>query len=493
MGKYHSDVFYWEVSSLPAAGKYFEIFATLYDSNDNPVSKKARLCVYCSGNTVVNDLASKITCWLPDPADSDTVKVNDLFKEMKTVAEKLNKNTPRDVRLTPPGKKDNEDIKLWEAIKKATDWCQPGKFEDYLEGKIVEGPFCQGRPCKGREFYGEKAYEDLLKMASDFLKIEVDEQSIFFNMQKSAYDQLKGKSGTCWNDDTLKRRLENPILMELIWSYWMEEGGLIQTLNAIAIRFQNKRHPALKNTLGQFAIDPLRPLSNLLWGYIQKENDRLSLPRRLHEYSYQYGLTLCGKAVPQLQALESREKFLKSFHNLLFNSARFFRDLDDMTIRADSFPLLNSLKELQLILAEGANNQFGDMTWTTRVEMLAQCWLLDQPEMQEFFGGRILIPYKENWMRCVDTMKRLQSWTPVSITHFVNLAKLGERLLLSVRYGGWDDANDDSASAYVWADHWRDAIQGYIHAYQAATGVDLTQSSPMNYRQPSPLIHKDAA
>ena len=29
--------------------------------------------------------------------------------------------------------------------------------------------------------------------------------------------------------------------MELIWSYWHEEGMLAQTLNAILARFQNRR------------------------------------------------------------------------------------------------------------------------------------------------------------------------------------------------------------------------------------------------------------
>ena len=55
---------------------------------------------------------------------------------------------------------------------------------------------------------------------------------------------------------------------------------------------------------------------------------------------------------------------------------------------ADGFPLLNALKEVHLLLAEGAHNQFGDLPWTARVEMLIQQWLLARPEMREFLQGR---------------------------------------------------------------------------------------------------------
>jgi hypothetical protein len=45
--------------------------------------------------------------------------------------------------------------------------------------------------------------------------------------------------------------------------------------------------------------------------------------------------------------------------------------------------------------------------------------------------------------------------------------------LLSVRYGDWIGVNDP-AQAANWARYWRPEVQSYIHAYRAATGVDLT-------------------
>lgn len=271
----------------------------------------------------------------------------------------------------------------------------------------------------------------------------------------------------------LQQKLGYPILLELIWSYWLEEGMLIQAMNRISQRFQNMRGPGDRDPLANLEIDPLRPLNNLLWGYIQDEQHRLSVIRRAHEYDHEYGFTLHGKAVTGLRTADRRSKFLESFHNLLYQCVQFFRQDDDTTVVADGFPVLNSLKETHYLLAQGAHNQFGDLPSTARQEMLMQQWLLSRPEMREFLGGRVMVPYPEPWMDRVDAMKSLLGWTDVSVVHFHDLAVFGEQVLLSVRYGAWSVTNDPSQAAN-WARYWRPEIQGYIHSYRAVTGVDLT-------------------
>ncbi|HKX33230.1 MAG TPA: hypothetical protein VJ302_36475 [Blastocatellia bacterium] len=293
----------------------------------------------------------------------------------------------------------------------------------------------------------------------------------------------------------LRRRFSCPSMIELIWSYWNEEGMLVQTMNAIALRFQNKRGPTERDPLANLEIDPLRPLNNLIWGFIQDEYNRLTVARRAYEYDHHYGLKIYGKAVPDLRSADSRSKFLEGFHNLLYRASLFYREDADTTVIADGFPLLNALREVHLLLAEGASNQFGDLPWTARAEMLTMQWLLARPEMREFLRGRAMVPYNERWMGQVDTMKRMQGWTDTSITHFRNLATYGEPLLLSVRYGDWIDVNDQE-QAKTWARYWRPEIQGYIHAYLAVTGVDLsedlvdTRRAAMRYVQPSLLLRR---
>jgi hypothetical protein len=284
-----------------------------------------------------------------------------------------------------------------------------------------------------------------------------------------------------------------PSFLELIWSYWHEEGMLVQSINAIALRFQNKRISGGRDPLAHLELDPLRPLNNILWGYIQDEINRLTIARRAYEYQHEYGLALYGRAVPRMRPADRRSMFIEAFHNLLHLASGFFKEQSDTQVIPDGFPLLNAIKEVHLILAEGAHNQFGDLPWTARVEMLVQKWLLSRQEIREFLGGRIMVPYSEPWMGIVDSMKTLQGWTDVSVRYFRDLGVFGEQLLLAIRYGNWSDINDE-LSAKNWANYWRFAIQGYIHAYRAVTGVDLaafTNSVRLpaeSYLQPSLLL-----
>jgi hypothetical protein len=290
----------------------------------------------------------------------------------------------------------------------------------------------------------------------------------------------------------LMEKLTNPCLIELIWSYWHEEAMLVQAINAVSQRFQNRRTPGLRDPLGQLEIDPLRPLNSMFWGYIQDEPSRLSVLRRAHEYEHQYGFTLHGKALGELRVNDKRSKFLESFHNLLAKAADFFLRDDDTTVVADGFPILNAVKETHYLLAQGAHNQFGELPWQARREMLVEQWLLSRPEMREFLGSRTMVPYPETWMDRVDAMKSLQGWTDTSVVHFRDLGVFGEQVLLSVRYGGWSRV-DEPEQAANWARYWRPEIQGYIHAYRAVTGIDLSASvndkSELTARYVPPSVH----
>lgn len=293
----------------------------------------------------------------------------------------------------------------------------------------------------------------------------------------------------------LQHRLTQPSLIELIWSYWHEEGMLAQTMNAIAFRFQNLRSSP-QDPLGELELDPLRPLNNIIWGYVQDRHNRLTIARRAFEYDHHYGVKLVGKAVPAMGSADSRSKFFEAFHNLLYRTAVFYREDAETTVVADAFPLLNALKDVHLLLAEGAHNQYGDLPWTARAEMLTEQWMLARPEMREFLRGRHMVPYQEEWMGAVDAMKKLQGWTDTTITHFNELAVDGERLLLSIRFGDWSDLNLTEDNAKNWARYWKPEVQRYIYGYLAVTGVDLmadtndSRDAALRTVQPSLLLQR---
>lgn len=293
-------------------------------------------------------------------------------------------------------------------------------------------------------------------------------------------------------DRVLTSRINEPCLIELIWSYWHEEGMLVQTMNAINRRFQNVAAPGDRDPLAHFELDPLRRVGNILWGQIQDELNLLPVKRRGYEYSHHYGLSLYGRAAGSMRPADNRSKFLEAFHNLLHLTSVFYKEDNDTTVIADGFPLLNALKEVHLLLAQGAHNQFGDLPWTARAEMMVQQWILSRPEIREFLQSRHMVPYKEAWMPQVDTMKTLQGWSDVTVTHFRDLGVYGEQILLSIRYGDWIDITDE-ASAKNWARYWRPEVQGYLHGYRAVTGVDLTNSDMVDATVPAVHLQKRLA
>ena len=306
---------------------------------------------------------------------------------------------------------------------------------------------------------------------------------------RAAFPGLEGEG---WAGRLINARINEPLLIELIWSYWMEEGMLVQTMNAVCQRFQNVRPAGDRDPLANLELDALRPLNNLIWGYISDEFNRLTVRRRAYEYDHHYGLTLYGKAAAGIRPADSRSKFLAGFHNLLYQATIFFKEDFQTTVIPDGFPLLNALQEVHLILAQGASNQFGDLPWTARVEMLLMQYMLARREMRDFLQSRVMVPYKEPWEGQVDAMKTLQGWTDAAAGHFRDLAVYGEQLLLSIRYGNWIHVNSEDA-ARNWGRYFRPEIQSYIHAYRAATGVDLTNPDTVDATIPGILLQPRVA
>ena len=275
----------------------------------------------------------------------------------------------------------------------------------------------------------------------------------------------------------LAEKLTHPCFLELIHSYWLDEGRLVQTLNAVMWRFQNRASaPRGRDPLASLNVDPLRPLNNLLWGVVQDQQHRLTTVRRAYEYDHEYGLVLGTKPGPPVRGADTRSRFIEAFHNLLAMCAEFYFNEDQTTVIADPFPVLNALKETHLLLTEGAHNQYGDLPWTARHEMLMYQWILSRPEVREFLPSRTMVVYPEPWIAPVDAMSKLQGWSDIPVLHFRDLAVCEEQLLLSIRYGNWNDVND-ADQAGNWARYFRQEVRQAMHAYRAVTGFDVSDQA----------------
>jgi hypothetical protein len=275
----------------------------------------------------------------------------------------------------------------------------------------------------------------------------------------------------------LARKLEHPCFLELLRDYWLDEVGVVEAINAISWRFQNRQPRGRgRDPLSGLDVNPLRPLNNLLWGMVQDRQHRLSTVRRAYEYDHHYGLAISNNPGPPVRGADSRSRFMGAFHNLLRLAAAFYKEDDDTTFLADGFPVLNALKETHLLLTEGAHNQYGDLPWTARHEMLMYQWILSRREVHEFLPTRSMVAYTESWIAPLEAMNKLQGWSDVSVTHFRDLAVFGEQLLLGIRFGAWSQEHDPARAAN-WVRYWRPELQAYIHAYRAATGIDVTRRS----------------
>lgn len=346
-----------------------------------------------------------------------------------------------------------------------------------------------------------KGFEDMLKHVdlyeTDFWKIKKKARNYVKRLTcESIFDlvppgYLEGRAqvldlqGVDWSERQLP-------CVELIWNYFEEEGMLVQTLNVILARFQNRRLGPDYDALARFDVTPLLPLRNLLWGWAEDEINRMTLRRRAAEYEYEYGLTMVGKAVPPPSTVvERRSGFLEAFHKVIHQAHTYYRDADDLTRRADPFPLFQSLRDCHLILSAGSHNQYGQLAQAARVEFLLMQLILAQPEMRTFLGGRPMTPYEEDWMDRVDTMKALQGWGGTSVMHFHDLATTAERLVLTIRLGNWNKGGlAGGAAAAAWANAFRSDIYRYVAAYQTATGVDLMEAPDAT--MPSALLSRRA-
>ncbi len=453
-------------------------------------------------NTLQQIVAAEVESQLSEEISAVSSAVehvaDELAETMEHRSEIYSKKTPiRDlnVKLKRAEIDFTEDLPIWSFIRTSTENLSYCKYEKYLNVNFDSGP-SNGSASKSIFIPRVESYTRLKALTDGFLiqncgvtkpradvsrdlkargiedDSEIPEST---DIVSSNYFQKLLNAAVC-KEEYIDKFHHAFCLLELIWSYWHEESMLVQTFNAICLRFQNKRSTLNRDPLSNLEIAPLHQINNLLWGFIQDEQHRLSVNRRAYEYDHHYGISLRGRAVGNLKTADSRTKFINAFHNLLHLCTIFFKQDDDATVMADGFPLLNGLKEVHIILSEGQHNQYGDLPWTARAEMLMMQWLLARREIQQFLPSRISVIYPEPWMSRVECMNRIQGWTDTSVLHYSDLANFGEKILLSIRYSDWSIiSNRDQAGN--WARYWRSEIQGYIHAYRAVTGIDLSARS----------------
>ena len=192
---------------------------------------------------------------------------------------------PTVVTLTPRKAEASASNALWEEIRI---WSEQRRFENYE--LFIRDQICPTNAV-ARPGLAAVAMDDIVKHTRDFLAGELNGEQLenvpvidvnrlaaydadhdivlpYLTDAAAKYPELQD-GDPCDGIDS--KALTVPFAVELIWSYWHEEGGLVQTLNHILARFQNRRTGPGPDPMARFDLSPLRPLRNLLFEWAESE------------------------------------------------------------------------------------------------------------------------------------------------------------------------------------------------------------------------------
>ena len=108
-----------------------------------------------------------------------------------------------------------------------------------------------------------------------------------------------------------------------------------------------------RDPLANMEIDPLRPLNNLLWGFVQDEFNRLTVRAPGVRIRTSVRADAVWQGGVRLERGRPRSKFLEAFHNLLLPGLGLLQGRLPDHGDCRRLPLLNALKEVHLVLAQG--------------------------------------------------------------------------------------------------------------------------------------------
>ena len=270
-----------------------------------------------------------------------------------------------------------------------------------------------------------------------------------------------------------------PACIELIWSYWHEEGMLVQTLNAISARFQNMRGPVGQRSAGQSrdrsAAAAEQPAVGLHPGRAAPADASSGAPTSTTTTTgCRFTARPCPTTAHGRQPLEVPRGVPQPAAPVLV----FYKQDDDTTVIADGFPLLNALQgsapaalagRAQPVRRPAVDGAHRDADAAV-APGAAGVPRVPADARHGGLPGAVDGPRRRD-EEAAGLDRRHRACTSATSASF------GEQLLLSIRYGAWSDAHD-ADQATNWARFWRPEIQGYIHAYRAVTGVDLYRPSP---------------
>ena len=352
-----------------------------------------------------------------------------------------------------------------------------GKGKDQTQSKVAE------------EFERLSLFEQDYKKAYRIYEQRFFESTQSFSSNSSISGALliPGLDTIDWSplDAEIKKNLEHVCGYSLIYSYWLDEGGLHFALERIADRIENGI-VSTTQPLKTLHIDEASPIVDNISSFIVswQRGELFDVDARRKQYQALYGLPLySAKAWGAIPSVDPRGSFIVAFHRFLHEASRYYDSQRDRlkvpdleTARSAIGPLLESLQEGNENMRVRRTGQIRGLTeyckrllgGSNQNTPVAKAWA-------EYLTGRPGItkaPDAKPWQVKVDAVASAYGWNRPRAKDYTTLAEASETILVITRLAGAASASDETV-AKPFLELVRPHVLRYINAFKVVGGVDL--------------------
>jgi hypothetical protein len=280
----------------------------------------------------------------------------------------------------------------------------------------------------------------------------------------------------------------------LIYSYWLDEGGIPWALERLADRIENG---VVRTTqpLQAVRIDDASTVAVVVSKYasIWQQGDLPHVDERRRQYQALYGFPLYSAARwGALETVDPRHTFPPAFHRFLAEAMHYYRDMRNLQMLPDIQPVRAAFDTLVDAIREGNEN----MRRARPPEVLAQMeftkqvlggyrnnnapapGFVDLDVLKDEWKARLpgrpgLQAALHPWQNAANTVAMLYRWQRPNIAEYTKLAEYGELILVLARILG-DELNLSESIFAAFIELIQDAVQNYVTSYKAVAQVDLS-------------------
>lgn len=271
---------------------------------------------------------------------------------------------------------------------------------------------------------------------------------------------------------------------ELIYSYWLDEGGLHFASERVADRIENGI-TATTTPLRSLHIDEASPIVDSMSSFIVtwQRGEAFDVDARRKQYQALYGYPLhAANAWRNLSTTDPRASFPAAFNRLLHEASAYYESTRDLQRKPDPSPARSAIGQLIDALEEG--NEHMRRKRTTEIRGQTEyCKRLiggSDPstayatEWQRYLTGRPGVDSTTVWRIKSDAIAGAYRWNRPRMKNYQALAESSETLLVAVRLLGRQvNADNDEGMTKAFLELIQPYVSRFVDAFKVVGREDL--------------------